>query len=49
MQTVENILNGLLSKTFLIEREVIYRDKKTKEDIKYMFRGTRTSYNNGRE
>jgi hypothetical protein len=39
MQTVENILNGLLSKTFLIEREVIYRDKKTKEDIKYMFRG----------
>lgn len=39
MQIVENILNGLLSKTFLIEREVIYRDKKTKEDIKYMFRG----------
>lgn len=39
MQIVENILNGLLSKTFLIEREVIYRDKKTKENIKYMFRG----------
>ena len=39
MQIVENILNGLLSKTFLIEREVIYKDKKTKEDIKYMFRG----------
>ena len=38
MQIVKNILDGLVSKTFLIERNVVYRNTKTGEDIAYMFR-----------
>lgn len=38
MQIVKNILDGLVYKTFLIERNVVYRNDKTGEDIPYMFR-----------
>lgn len=39
MRIVKDILDGLLSKTFLIEREVVYKNSKTGENIPYIFRG----------